>query len=54
MALQEARREIFLEIAAREPERCVVIDATADEASVAAAIREAVTARLDPLAARQA
>ena len=54
MALQEARRDIFLEIAAREPGRCVVIDATAGEASVAAAIRDAVMARLDPLAARQA
>jgi dTMP kinase len=41
-----ARRQAFLQIAAREPERCVVIEASADQADVAAAIRAAVEARL--------
>jgi len=36
----------FLEIAAREPERCVVIDATSDVDAVAAAIAGAVGERL--------
>jgi dTMP kinase len=44
--LHEARRQIFLDIAAREPERCVVVDATADKAVVAKAIRQAVAKRL--------
>jgi dTMP kinase len=42
----ERLRRGFLEIAAAEPERCVVIDATADIATVGRAIREAVRARL--------
>jgi dTMP kinase len=46
LPLHEARRQAFLDIAAREPERCVVIDATADKPTVAAAIRAAVSARL--------
>lgn len=39
-------REAFLDIAAKAPERCVVIDAARSEADVAVAIREAVTRRL--------
>jgi dTMP kinase len=42
----EARRRAFLDIAAREPERCVVIDAGRDKLAVAAAIRDAVAGRL--------
>jgi dTMP kinase len=42
----EARRQAFLQIAGREPERCVVIDASADATHVAAAIRAAVEKRL--------
>lgn len=48
----EARRRAFLAIAAREPQRCVVIDAAAPQEDVAAAIRDAVTERLG-LAPRQ-
>ena len=44
----EARRQAFLEIAARAPERCVVIDAGAPEDAVADAIRAAVRERLNP------
>lgn len=40
-------REAFLDIAARSPERCVVIDAAADQDSVALDVWAAVTARLD-------
>jgi dTMP kinase len=46
VALQEKRRQAFLDIAAREPERCVVIDATQSEDVIAAAIWSAVAARL--------
>jgi dTMP kinase len=42
----ERLRRGFLEIAAAEPERCVVIDATAELAVVGQKIREAVRARL--------
>lgn len=38
-------RDGFLDIARREPERCVVIDATADIEAVASAIRGAVATR---------
>jgi dTMP kinase len=41
-------RDGFRAIAAAEPERCVVIDAKADEDSVAAAIWQAVTERFGP------
>src|SRR5690606_19467605 len=50
-ALHEARRQVFLDIARREPERCVVIDATRDPESVAEAVRAAVGSRLAPDAA---
>ena len=48
MAEHAARRRAFLDIARREPERCVVVDAGAAEAEIAAAIRAAVVERLDP------
>lgn len=43
---QEARRQAFLAIARSDPGRCVVIDATADADTVAAAIWTAVENRL--------
>ena len=46
LALQEQRRQAFLEIAAREPERCTVVDATQSEDEVAHAIWKAVSGRL--------
>ncbi|WP_026380270.1 dTMP kinase [Afifella pfennigii] len=45
-AVHAARRQAFLQIAAAEPERCTVIDASKDEEAVAAAIASAVRARL--------
>ena len=42
----ERLRRGFLEIAKAEPQRCVVIDATADVGSVQQAVRAAVRARL--------
>jgi dTMP kinase len=47
--LQTARRQAFLEIARREPERCVVIDATLDPAVVGRLVRAAVVERLGPI-----
>lgn len=49
LALHEARRRAFLAIAAREPQRCIVIDAAASEARVAESVRAAVAQRLAPL-----
>jgi len=46
LPLQEKRRQAFLEIAANEPERCVVVDATGTEDEVAHAIWKAVSSRL--------
>lgn len=46
LPLHQARRKIFLDIAAREPERCVVVDAGLAEPEVARRIREAVAERL--------
>jgi dTMP kinase len=46
VAMHERRRQAFLAIAAREPERCVVIDATQDENAVGEAVWQAVRARL--------
>ena len=40
-----AIREAFLGIAAADPERCVVLDASVDEERVAEAVRAAVAAR---------
>jgi dTMP kinase len=47
IALHQARREAYLAVAAREPQRCVVIDAAQSEETVAAAIATAVTSRLE-------
>lgn len=44
--LQEKRRRTFLEIAANEPDRCVVIDATETEDEVAHTVWKAVSSRL--------
>ncbi len=52
LALHEARRQAFLDIAAREPKRCFVIDATRDKPAVAEAIRNAVAERLRPRKAK--
>jgi dTMP kinase len=45
-AVHERRRQAFLDIARRDPRRCVVIDATADQDTVAEAIWQTVRARL--------
>jgi dTMP kinase len=50
-AFHERLRDAFRELAALEPERCVVIDATAPRTQVAKKIWQAVQARLDPAAA---
>ncbi len=47
VAFHERVRAGFLDIAAIDPERCVVIDAKRDIDAIAAAIAEAVTSRLD-------
>jgi dTMP kinase len=47
LALHQARREAFLALAAAEPERCVVVDASGDAEDVAARIWDAVAARFD-------
>jgi len=46
LARHEERRQAFLDIAAKEPGRCVVIDAARTEDDVAAAIWNAVSSRL--------
>jgi len=46
LAFHRTLRDAFLDIAREEPDRCVVIDASGDEASVAEAIGNAVSARL--------
>jgi dTMP kinase len=46
LSVQEARRQAYLDIARREPERCVVIDAMESEAVMADAIWTAVEKRL--------
>jgi dTMP kinase len=46
LAFHERLRQGFHDIAAREPGRCVLIDASGDEESVAARIRAAVAERL--------
>ncbi|RBP16883.1 thymidylate kinase [Roseiarcus fermentans] len=50
----ETLRRAYLEIAADEPGRCVVIDALASEDAVEAAVWRAVEARLDPQGAARA
>jgi dTMP kinase len=49
IAQHEARRQAFLDIAAREPTRCVVVDADAPIEGVQAGIRAAIEARLGPV-----
>jgi dTMP kinase len=46
LALHQRRRQAFLEIAAREPERCAVVDASRTEEEVADEIWRIVSARL--------
>lgn len=48
-AFHERLRRAFLEIAAREPDRCVVIDAARSVEAVEAQVRAAVSARLGAL-----
>jgi dTMP kinase len=48
LAMHEARRNAFLDIAASHPERCVVINAGLAEDAVAKAVKAAVGARLNP------
>jgi dTMP kinase len=46
--LQEARRQVFLDIAARDPKRYAVIDSTGTKQAVGEAIRKVVAKRLRP------
>jgi dTMP kinase len=54
LSFHETLRRAFLDIAAAEPWRCVVVDADRSEHDVAAAIWSAVEARLDPAGALKA
>jgi len=54
LAFHQTLRRAFLDIAAAEPWRCVVIDASGSEGEVAAAIWSAVEARLNPAGALEA
>ncbi len=55
LEVHRRRREAFLDIARREPDRCLVVDTTAPADEVAARIAEAVDAALGgPRAAKQA
>jgi dTMP kinase len=54
LAFHQTLRRAFLDIAAAEPWRCVVVEAGGSEAEVAAAIWSAVEARLDPKGALKA
>jgi dTMP kinase len=49
IALHEARRRAFLDIAARDPARCVLVNADASVDEVEARIRAAVEARFGPI-----
>ena len=49
LAFHETLRRAFLNIAAREPERCAMIDALKSEDDVEAEIWKTVAARLDPV-----
>lgn len=46
IAFHETLRQAFIEIAAQEPARCIVIDALQSEQEIARQIKQAVTARL--------
>jgi dTMP kinase len=50
-AFHEKLRQAFLALAADEPQRCVVVDASAPRVEVASEIWEAVQAKLDPTTA---
>jgi dTMP kinase len=52
MAFFERVRQAYLDIAAREPGRLCVIDATASEAEVAASVRRALDAAFPPAGGR--
>ncbi len=52
LEFHETLRRAFLDIAAAEPERCVVVDALKSEEEVAEAIWSVVEERLDPKAER--
>jgi dTMP kinase len=54
LAFHQTLRRAFLDIAAAEPWRCAVIDASGSEGEVAAAIWSAVEARLNPAGALEA
>jgi dTMP kinase len=54
LSFHQTLRRAFLDIAAAEPLRCVVIDADQGEDAVAAAIWSAVESRLDPVGAPKA
>jgi dTMP kinase len=47
LGFHQRLRAAFLEIARREPERCVVVDATGDADTVAARVWDVVSPRLD-------
>jgi len=51
-AEQERRRRVFLDIAARDPERCAVVDASRSEDVVADAISAVVTGRFGGIEAK--
>ena len=53
IGFHEMLRRAFLDIAAAEPHRCAVIDATKSEEEVAAAVWSAVEIALDPAGARR-
>jgi len=46
IAVHQARRDVFLQIAKDEPRRCALIDASGDETSVFKQIKSVVRARL--------
>jgi dTMP kinase len=54
LPFHETLRQAFLDIAAAEPRRCLVIDAGGSEEDVATAIWSAVEMRLDPMSAVKA
>ena len=54
LPFHQTLRQAFLDIAAAEPRRCVVVDAGGSEQAVAAAIWSAVESRLDPMSAVKA
>ncbi|HLH94545.1 MAG TPA: dTMP kinase [Xanthobacteraceae bacterium] len=51
LEFHEKLRETYLQLAAAEPDRCVLVDALEAQASVAARVWDAVVKRLDPATA---